>query len=119
MEGAAYAMLARLSLTEENYKTAIDLLQERFAQKQIFINSDMDAILKLNSVTSMADIKKIRQIYDQVEITSHRNENTVLFIDTKTSVLLQTAKIFVSRTDDPNHRIQARLIFDTRMCSLD
>ena len=41
------------------------------------------------------------------------NENTVLFIDTKTSVLLQTAKIFVSRTDDPNHRIQARLIFDT------
>ena len=41
------------------------------------------------------------------------NENTVLFIDTKTSVLLQTAKIFVSRADDPNHRIQARLIFDT------
>ena len=37
----------------------------------------------------------------------------MLFIDTKTSVLLQTAKIFVSRADDPNHRIQARLIFDT------
>ena len=47
------------------------------------------------------------------KITSRRNENTVLFIDTKTSVLLQTAKIFVSRADDPNHRIQARLIFDT------
>ena len=47
------------------------------------------------------------------KITSRGNENTVLFIDTKTSVLLQTAKIFVSRADDPNHRIQARLIFDT------
>ena len=44
------------------------------------------------------------------KITSRVNENTVLFIDTKTSVLLQTAKIFVSRADDPNHRIQARLI---------
>lgn len=41
------------------------------------------------------------------------NENTVLFVDTKMSVLLQTAKIFVSRADEPNHDIQARLIFDT------
>ena len=41
------------------------------------------------------------------KITPRGNENTVLFIDTKTSVLLQTAKIFVSRADDPNHRIQA------------
>ena len=298
VEGAAYATIAGLSLTGENYKTAIDLLQERFAQKQIIINAHMDAMLKLNSVSTMADIKKIRQIYDQVEIhvrglqaqgvdsaqygtllipimmakipedlrlilsrqfcgdnwnlnellkafktelearercasssvgtssrtnqvhssppkwkeeaernptaaalasfnrkinctychkshpsvrcdvitdakarkplllkqgrcficlkkshiardcqsttrcfkcqgknhhasvceqepitpgntggdpkiTSRGNENTVLFIDTKTSVLLQTAKIFVSRADDPNHRIQARLIFDT------
>ena len=68
VEGAAYATIAGLSLTEENYKTAIDLLQERFAQKQIIINSHMDAILKLNSVSTMADIKKIRQIYDQAEI---------------------------------------------------
>lgn len=28
----------------------------------------MEALLKLNSVSAMADIKKIRQIYDQVEI---------------------------------------------------
>lgn len=41
------------------------------------------------------------------------NENTVLFVDTKMSVLLQTAKIFVSRANEPNRHIQARLIFDT------
>ena len=68
VEGAAYATIAGLSLTEENYKTAIDLLQERFAQKQIIINSHMDAMLKLNNVSTTADIKKIRQIYDQFEI---------------------------------------------------
>ena len=28
----------------------------------------MDAMLKLNSVSTMADIKKIRHLYDQVEI---------------------------------------------------
>ena len=66
VEGAGYATIAGLSLTEENYKTAIDLLQERFAQ--IIVNSHMDAMLKLNSVRTMVDIKKIRQIYDQVEI---------------------------------------------------
>ena len=70
VEGAAYATIAGLSLTEENYKTAIDLLQERFAQKQIIINSHMDAMLELNSVSTMADIKKIRQIYDQVKIST-------------------------------------------------
>ena len=32
VEGAAYATIAGLSLIEEKYKTAIDLLQERFAQ---------------------------------------------------------------------------------------
>lgn len=46
VEGAAYATIAGLSLTEENYKTAIDLLQQRFAQKQIIINAHMDAMLK-------------------------------------------------------------------------
>ena len=51
---------------------------------------------------------------DDPKITCRGHENTVLFIDTKTSVLLQTGKIFVSRADDPNHFIQARLIFDTR-----
>ena len=68
VEDAAYATIAGLSLKEENYKTAIDLLQERIAQKQVMINSHMDAMLKLNSVSTMADIKKIRQLYDQVEI---------------------------------------------------
>ena len=64
VEGAAYATIAGLSLTEEHYKSAIDLLQERFAQKQIIINSHMDAMLKLNSVTgvsTMANIKKTRR----------------------------------------------------------
>ena len=69
VEDTAYATIAGLSLNEENYKTAIDLLQERIAQKQIMINSHMDAMLKLNSVSTM--VKKIRQLYDQVEIHVH------------------------------------------------
>ena len=32
----------------------------------------MDAMLKLNSVSTMADIKKIRQIYDQFEMHVHK-----------------------------------------------
>ena len=39
VEDTAYATIAGLSLKEENYKTAIDLLQERIGQKQIMINS--------------------------------------------------------------------------------
>ena len=59
LEGVAYATFAGLPLTKANYKVAIDLLQERFAQKQTIINSHMEAQLKLSGDNSMADIKNI------------------------------------------------------------
>ena len=38
---------------------------------------------------------------------------TATFVDSNTSVLLQTAQVLVSNPENPQHKINARLIFDT------
>ena len=68
LEGAAHSAIAGLQLTSTNYTVAIDLLKERFAQKQTIINSHMDALLKVQGVSSISEMKKLRQVYDRVEI---------------------------------------------------
>lgn len=68
LEGAAQSTIAGLQLTSANFPVAIDLLKERFTKKQMIINSHMDSLFKLQGVSSIVDIKKIRHVCDQVEI---------------------------------------------------
>ena len=68
LEEAAHSAIAGLQLTSTNNTVAIDLLRERFAQKQTIINSHMDALLKVQGVSSISEMKKLRQVYNRVEI---------------------------------------------------
>ncbi len=63
---AAYA-IAGLQITSANYYTAIDILKERFAQKDLIINSHMECLLSLAKVGSMNEPHKVREIYDKIE----------------------------------------------------
>jgi len=56
LEGAALAAISGLSLTESNYKNAIEILTERFGNEQLIISSHMEALLQLPAVTSITDI---------------------------------------------------------------
>ena len=56
-----------LPLSESNYQRAVDLLKERFGQKQVLINAHMDALIKIPSATN--DVKKLRSLYDVCEDT--------------------------------------------------
>ena len=47
---------------------AIDILKERFGNKQLIISSHMEALLKLKPVTEFSDIKGMRAVLDKVEI---------------------------------------------------
>ena len=47
---------------------ALDLLKERFAQKQTIINAHMDALLKLEGTTCTTKANKIRKVYDTIEV---------------------------------------------------
>ena len=68
VEGPAAAAIKGLLLTSANYKVARDILEQRYGNKQLIINAHMDNLLKLPVVSSVTDIKGIRQLYDKTEI---------------------------------------------------
>ena len=68
LEGPAAATITGLALTKENYRIAVDLLRERFGNKQVIISSHMDSLLKIPRVTLASDIKRVRDVYDKIEI---------------------------------------------------
>ena len=65
LKGEAARVIQGLPLSESNYQRAVDLLKERFGQKQVLINAHMDALLKIPSATN--DVKKLRSLYDACE----------------------------------------------------
>ena len=64
----AESAIAGLSLTADNYKVAIDILKDRFGKPQLLISNYMDALLKLSSVNSVHETKKLYELYDKIEI---------------------------------------------------
>ena len=61
-----------LSLALANYQKAVEILKERYGNKQILISSYMDVLVKLPKDDNMKDIDKLRKIYNSLE-TSVRN----------------------------------------------
>ena len=67
-EDGALSTVQGLPLTAANYKTVIDLLAERFGRKSVILSSHMDSLLKLTSLFNCNDIRKLRQLYDTIEV---------------------------------------------------
>ena len=81
LRGQALSAISGLSLTADNYNQAVDILKKRYGNKQLLISSHMDKLLSISPVTSLNDIAKIRNVYDEIEVHV-RNLNS-LNIDTK------------------------------------
>ncbi|ESO95542.1 hypothetical protein LOTGIDRAFT_175161 [Lottia gigantea] len=69
LEGAASLCIAGLSLTEQNYDSAVELLLEPFGNKQVMISSYMDALIDLSPVSNSNDVKRIRSLFDSIEVS--------------------------------------------------
>ena len=59
-------------ITSANYEKTVEILKERYGNKQILISSYMDVLVKLPKADNMEDIDKLRKIYNSLE-TSVRN----------------------------------------------
>ena len=66
--GAAESSITGLLLTEDNNETAIDIVRDRFGKPQLLISNHMEALLKLPIVSSVHETKKLRDLYDKIEI---------------------------------------------------
>ena len=67
IEGDALNTIQGLRPTNENYKKALDLLKERYGNKQAIITAHMNNLLRLRKVESDKDVIGLRKLYDDVQ----------------------------------------------------
>ena len=67
LTGTAQSSVAGLALTSANYEKAVDLLKQRFGNRQMVISSHIEVLTKLPKVESISEVKKLRSLYDTVE----------------------------------------------------
>ena len=56
-----------MSLTGGNYRAAIDILKNRYGNKQAIISAHMDSLINLPTVRSCNETQNLRKLYDLVE----------------------------------------------------
>ena len=67
LRGKAEQLVNGLSLTGENYVTALKLLDERYGDKQGLINEHTSKLIKLPKVKDISDTIALRELYDNIE----------------------------------------------------
>ena len=67
LQGPTLDAIAGLTLTAANYQEAVEVLKERFGNKQQIIDKHMDALLSIEAVSSDTNLKALRRLYDVVE----------------------------------------------------
>ena len=65
LKGDAERAIRGFSLSNENYRATVDLLKERFGQKQTLINAYMKALWNIPCAST--DVRKLREFYDLLE----------------------------------------------------
>ena len=58
-----------LTLSSENYARAVDILHERYGNKQTLISSQMDNLVKLPRLASMIDIPNLQKLLNSLEMS--------------------------------------------------
>ena len=66
LAGDALGSIAGLTLTKENYKSAMELLSDRYGKKDVIISSHMNSLMKLLQSGEMDNTKKLRRAYDRI-----------------------------------------------------
>ena len=67
LESSAADAISGLAITSNNYEEAISVLKRRFGNKQLIISKHMDALLTLEMVTSLHNLKALRTLCDSIE----------------------------------------------------
>jgi len=65
--GDALRLVTGLSLTDQNYKEALQILEQRYGNKQTIVNSHMSELVSLPPVTSVNATRRLRELHDKVE----------------------------------------------------
>ena len=102
----AMNVIKGLTLTEGNYNSAIELLDSRFGNKQVIINSHIENLANLPTVTSSSNVNDLRKLYDKIEsnlrslqtLGVNSNSYGTLLVPVLLSRIPDELKILLSRT---------------------
>ena len=67
LTGEALKTVQGLKLSEPNYSVAIEMLQERYGDKQVLISTHMNKLLNLSNSGNLNDLKYLRQLYNNID----------------------------------------------------
>ena len=67
LTGEALKSVQGLKLSKPNYSAAIEMLQERYGDKQVLISTHMNKLLNLSNSGNLNDLKYLRQLYNNID----------------------------------------------------
>ena len=105
VDGKASDIIYGIKRSNENYKIVLDLLKERYDDKQLLIHSHMQKLLNLKTVEDVKDTRLLRRLFDIIEIQVRSLKNLryesdrygPLLIPIITSKLPRELNLFISR----------------------
>ena len=74
LDGKALQAIDRLTLSSENYCEAVNILNERFGNKQTLISVYMDELIKTPKVSNI-HVVNLRCMYDKLDRNSHAEQS--------------------------------------------
>ena len=88
MSNSALSAISGLSLNSANYKEAIDILQQCYGNTQVLISAHMTKFVQLPKIKAASDVKGLRIMYDQIEISVRNLKSLDIDITTYGSLLV-------------------------------
>ncbi|XP_064464472.1 uncharacterized protein LOC135375756 [Ornithodoros turicata] len=68
VSGPAARAIEGLSISDENYTTAVDILQKRFGKDDLLVTENMGRLFELRTVRSSTDVKGLRELHETVTV---------------------------------------------------
>ena len=75
VKGRALSAITGLTLSKEKYSVALNILKNRFSNKQLLISIHMKKLLSLEKVKDVRNISELRKMFDTIEIQIRSFEN--------------------------------------------
>ena len=72
LEGRALRAIQGLTVTEDNYEAAVEILQQRFGKTQQTISAHTDELMKIPACKSTDKPSQLRYIYDKISVHMHK-----------------------------------------------
>ena len=88
LHDAAKDCINGLTLTEGNYKTAVEILTERFGNTQVLIRAYTDALAQLPVVHDVEDVSTLRVMYDKIQVCVRNLSDLGVATDSYGSLLI-------------------------------